>query len=294
MRSNQRVNYAERIDKALALIERAFAAREEVPSLAVVSSAAALSEYHFHRIYRLMTGETIGCTIERVRLGGSLPLLETDGIMAATAQSGYATSQGFARAMRAKANATPSAIAADAGLRSDVRERLRHPGNARPDETGKAPPLAVEIVDFTPVNLVAVRNTGDYAELNIGYDRVFELVIAQLGENAITAIYGVPHHDPASVPPHELVFDCAVETGETPQYANGLCAIEKPGGAALHTVHHGDYDAINEAIDRIYLTAIAEELDLSEDLPLLHYRTPPDALPEAELRSDVYLFLGTS
>ncbi|MEO0463688.1 MAG: GyrI-like domain-containing protein [Pseudomonadota bacterium] len=289
MQPNQLVRYAERIEKALGLIEAA--CREgEAPALADVASAAALSEYHFHRIYRLMTGETVQKTIERVRLGGALPLLASEGIMAATGQSGYSTSQSFARAMKARLGAAPSTLASDASAREAASESLRFPVPA--DKAKTAPALAIEIVDFAPIQLVAVRNVGDYAELNSGYDIIFEQVIDQLGEEGISAIYGIPHHDPAAFLADELVFDCAIEPTQMPGDASGLSVIQTPGGACLHMVHKGDYDGIHEATDRLYETAIIHGISLTDDLPLLHYRTPPEVMPVEELRSDIYLFLA--
>ncbi|MEO1489913.1 MAG: GyrI-like domain-containing protein, partial [Pseudomonadota bacterium] len=197
--------------------------------------------------------------------------------------------QGFARAMRKRVGASPSELAADADRLAAVGESLKRPASS---SASQSPAIAVEIVDFAPIQLVAVRNTGDYAELNIGYNRVFELVIGELGEESIQAIYGIPHHDPATFGASELVFDCAIQPARMPSAHEDLKVIETPGGACLHLVHEGDYDDIHTATDQLYEIAIAHGLALSDDLPLLHYRTPPDALPEADLRSDIYLFLA--
>ncbi|MGB7419391.1 MAG: AraC family transcriptional regulator [Erythrobacter sp.] len=291
MRDHQTVDYAKRIDRALSAIEQACRAGK-APALSEVAEAAALSEYHFHRIFRLMTAETVRQTIERVRLGGSLPVLAKSGIMAATGQSGYATSQSFARAMRRRVGEAPRALAADEGLRVAAGESLRHQTSSADSGDGTAPPLAVEIVNFEPVQLVAVRNIGDYAALNVGYDRVFEIVMEDLGEDSIQAIYGIAHHDPAAFAAEELVFDCAVEPSRRTRDREELRAFETPGGRALHMVHHGDYDCIHAAVDRLYEATVAQGFLLSDALPLLHYRTPPDIMPDDELLSDIYLFLG--
>ena len=66
MRAAQRVNYADRIERAVRLIE----ARGEIgepPSLAELAAAAALSEYHFHRVFRLMTGESAASAVKRYK-----------------------------------------------------------------------------------------------------------------------------------------------------------------------------------------------------------------------------------
>ena len=59
MQAENRARYAERIERAIALLERN-ASAGGTTSIDELASAAALSPYHFHRIFRLMTGETVG------------------------------------------------------------------------------------------------------------------------------------------------------------------------------------------------------------------------------------------
>ena len=111
----------------------------------------------------------MGEAVARVRIGGSLPELATaDGIRAAADRSGYATTQAYARALKALTGATATQLRADAALRESVIETMRHPAFAGENGRGEAPspPLAVEIVTFDPVRLFAWRNVGDYAELD--------------------------------------------------------------------------------------------------------------------------------
>lgn len=88
---HQLAHYDQRIGRAIDLLERRL--RDcEAPSATELAEAAALSLYHFHRIFRLMTGETVNGATTRVRLAGSLPALRQEGIRAGSGQSGYATS----------------------------------------------------------------------------------------------------------------------------------------------------------------------------------------------------------
>jgi AraC family transcriptional regulator len=48
---------------------------DDPPSLAELASAAAVSPFHFHRIWRALTRETVGQTILRLRLEASQQLL---------------------------------------------------------------------------------------------------------------------------------------------------------------------------------------------------------------------------
>lgn len=285
MRARQRLSYAERIERAVAVLERG-AAAGELPDIATLADAAALSPFHFHRVFRLMTGETIGEAVTRVRLGGSLPeLAGLDGIRAAAARSGYATTQSYARAMKAAAGATPSQLRADTLLRERVGDALRSPAGR-----GSAP-LSVEIVAFEPVRLLALRNVGDYAELNRGYQQLFDLLLQQIAPEDVTGLWGIPHDDPRFVPAAECRFDCAVSTSGGGGPRDGIVQIDLPAGPCLRLRVPGDYDRVHGALDELYRVAIAEDLPISAASPVNYYHSDPEEVPEEDLLADIHLML---
>ena len=68
---NQRADYADRIEKVVQHLSRRDPQRED-PQLAELARIANLSDYHFHRIFRLMTGETPIAMVRRLRLAPPL------------------------------------------------------------------------------------------------------------------------------------------------------------------------------------------------------------------------------
>ena len=113
-----------------------------VESLAAV---AHFSPFHFHRIYRALTGETIAQTIQRSRLAQAAHQLK-DGaasVIAIALDAGYDSPQAFARAFRGFTGITPSEFrarqaglsAAGAALRSGAPGT---PGAASPEASNKA------------------------------------------------------------------------------------------------------------------------------------------------------------
>jgi AraC family transcriptional regulator len=72
MKPQSRVRYAEKIDRVLRFLEQGEIDNVDLDSLAGV---AALSPHHFHRIFRLMTGETAAETVQRLKLARSVPVL---------------------------------------------------------------------------------------------------------------------------------------------------------------------------------------------------------------------------
>ncbi|QQN74333.1 AraC family transcriptional regulator [Croceicoccus sp. YJ47] len=175
MQPSQRTRYADRIERAIALLQQELAIGK-VPSLDQLAAAAALSPYHFHRIFRIMTGETVGAAIKRVRLGGSLPLLD-QGISAATGQSGYATSQAYARALRESTSVAPSQLQNDPHHRAKVAASLSRPAIEKDVD---APALEISIISLSPLRLSIIRNVGDYQELNHGFNLLFERLLEHM------------------------------------------------------------------------------------------------------------------
>lgn len=288
MRTSSRLGYAERIERAVALLERN-AAEGETTSLTDLASAAALSPFHFHRVYRVMTGEPIGDLLARVRLGVAIPLLDR-AILDATAQSGYATSQAFARALKNRIGATPSELRDDPDRRQQAEEALMRPFHAQTTP----PPIRIEIASVAPLRLTAIRNVGDYAELNQGFERLMDLVMGQVGPDDIAGLYGVPHDDPRETRPQDCRFDCAVSTTEAFTPEDPLQVIEFPGGSALRLVHCGDYDAIHDVADALYREAVEGDLPITDAPLLIHYLHDPEVAPVEQLVAHVFLRVETS
>lgn len=277
-------DYSGRIARALALIERSVAA-ETPPSLAALAAEAAMSHYHFHRIYRVLTGETPQQTLTRARLGGSLPALQSPGGIAEGAgRSGYASTQSYGRALKGAVGASPSELCADpARFAEAVAALSRPPGDA---------PLAIEIVELEPLTLLARRTVGPYDELNQGYHRLFELALAAIAPEDVTGLYGLPYDDPRACPPAECRFDCAITTAVQVAPHDELRNLAIAGGPALRLTLAGDYDRAHDALDALYALAIAHDLPLADAQPLFHYHHDPEEVAEEELRADLYLLLA--
>lgn len=287
MKPSQRQLYAERIERVVAHVENLDSDAPN-PTLAELAGIAALSEFHFHRVFRLMTGETPGEALRRIRLARALPALAAAGtVTQASGASGYATSQGFARALRRQTGASATEARTDAGMLDSLAARLRAPAT-------DGSPLSVEVVSVEPFRLLAIRNIGDYAELNAGYTRLFDLVLRQMPPEALHGIYGVPYDDPRFTPPEDCRFDCALAVGEAGQPEGELREFHLGGGGGHARLRHlGSYDDLPASIDLLYAAALVElDRPLGDTPAFVHYLDDPEEVAEADLRSDIYLPLG--
>ena len=286
MKPNQRSSYADRIERAITLLQHSLA-DGDAPTIDQLAAAAALSSYHFHRVFHVMTGETVGAAVTRVRLGGSLPLLN-DSIMAATERAGYSTSQAYARALRKQANVTPSLLKNDGDQRNKVAAGLSRPATERSESI---PALEISIESLMPLRLAVLRNIGDYNELNQGFDLLFGQLMEYMSPDNISGLYGIPYDDPREVAAKDCRFDCAVTTLQNMPIGNGVHEILIAGGLALRMSHAGDYDQIHSAIDDIYRTAVLADLPIADGPLLIHYLDDPEDVPVDRLRAYVYLSL---
>lgn len=285
MKHNQRQLYAERIERVIRYLEEA--SGEDDRTVAACAGIAGMSEFHFHRVFRLMTGETIGKTVRRVRLARAIPDLASEHTIAqAAGASGYATPQAFTRAMKQQAGQIPSqAMQAGSGLETLLRS-LRSPDpNGAP-----AASLQIEIVSVDPFRLLAVRNVGDYAELSHSYHRLFGLVLQQMPEHALRGIYGIPYDDPRYTPAAECRFDSALAIGGEGRPTDELDLLTLGGGSFARLRHYGDYDRLPASIDALYAYAITEtDREIGAGPLFVHYLDDPEQIEEARLRSDLYL-----
>ena len=292
MRHNQRMFYAERIERAVKIIEHSVT-RGDAPTLEELADVAAMSPYHFHRIYRIMTGEAVGETVRRIRLARSVSALaERRPIGDAAENSGYATSQAFARAFKAASGSSASEVRDQPALLDAILSDLRKP---RRGAGGASSALDIEVISLEPFRVLAIRNVGDYAELNAGYERLFGLVLEQVEECELQGIYGIPLDDPRFTPASKCRFDCALATGEAGRSAGDLDDRQIAGGDYVRLRRVGNYDDLHEAIDLAYAYAV-DVLDRAvANQPLvLHYLDDPEEIEdEQQLRADILLPLAT-
>ena len=284
-------DYPQRIARAVALIEQALASECELPDLAALAAAAHFSPFHFHRIYRALTGESIGRTTARLRQLRALHLLQehdrpiTDVALAV----GYDTPQAFARAFRQSLGATPSELrAAPQRLAHEIALRAVPPARTQ----GAPSPLRVEVISMEPLRVIALHNTGDYAELDQAYDRLFGWAAERGAVDSIRSLYGIPWHDPRDDAAEHCEFDCALGFERLPDAEpdRGFVLRGIDGGRHARAQHVGPFAGLYGTLDRLLAQWLPTSgLSLRDATIWFHYHDDPAHTPEAELRTDIYL-----
>ncbi|MEM1379956.1 MAG: GyrI-like domain-containing protein [Pseudomonadota bacterium] len=263
------------------------AQKGQTPTLERVAQAAGLSKFHFNRIYRLATGETPQETLTRFKLSLATEQLRDPkaSVTDVAFSAGYGSSQSFAKALKRVLSQSASAIRQDQERLTSAIAELSVPKS----DDGKArAELRVEIAQMTPFKAIMLHTDGSYPNLNENYWALFE---AAGDPSVVSAILGQPYGDIGGDPVDTLRFDCGLKLQEIPdELPEAIEVRELEGGVHLLTRHIGSYDRLPEAIDRLYLAALAhDEIEIPDEPLLFHYLDDPETTEEAQLRTDLYL-----
>jgi len=108
--SNQAMglDYRQRICRAMNFISQNL---DREPSLEEIAQSAHFSAFHFHRIFKVVTGETVFGFMRRLRLEWAANRLlgqPQEDVTSIAMECGFSSSQNFAKAFRAQFNASPT------------------------------------------------------------------------------------------------------------------------------------------------------------------------------------------
>ncbi|MBB4017820.1 AraC family transcriptional regulator [Chelatococcus caeni] len=285
LKSQTRLDYAERIARVATHIAGHL---DGDLSLERLAGIACLSPYHFHRIYRAMTGETAAETARRLRLHRAAHGLvaSQSPIARIAARAGYGSVAAFTRAFAASYGHAPAAYRR--------RGRLL-PGAGRPHEEDgpMTSPWTVTLQPMSALRLAAIRHVGPYMEIGRAFDRLMPWAAARglLGPGAVTV--GVYYDDPGSVAAKDLRSDAGITVG--PEVEDDATVHIVPIAAGTHAVlrHRGPYAELERAYDWLYRAWLpASGHEPADRPPYEIYRNDPREVPAQDLVTDICLPLA--
>jgi AraC family transcriptional regulator len=181
MKSGTEREYRRRIARVVAAIVAEPSAPHTVESL---SAIAHVSPYHFHRIYKSLTGETIAETVQRLRLADAANRLTNnlDTVTDVAANVGYDSAQAFARAFRKFTGVSPGEFRA---RQLDIMESRQVPTDVGETYQRSTSDCAQTIatVELPPVMVLGLRHDGPPS--TIGH--TYRALLRSLGIDAASA-----------------------------------------------------------------------------------------------------------
>ncbi|MEA5125755.1 AraC family transcriptional regulator [Xanthomonas floridensis] len=258
-----------------------------LPDLAELAAIAHQSPYHFHRVYRALTGETVGHTVARLRLSQALHLLgSADASVTAVALAvGYQTPQALARACRSALQASPTVLRSTPALRASKLQQLSAPASASYRTSAR---LQVSVQTLEPFELVVLRKRGAFDDLDRGFGQIVAWAAHAGVVDSLRCLAGLPLSDHRDVPAHAHLFECGVgfDVAVTPAAPLQLRRLE--GGPHAVLRHVGAYAGLEDALDQLLAAWLPDSGYLLRDAPLHYlYLDDPEETPEAILRADI-------
>lgn len=284
MKTSSRAEYLKRLDRVVERLSTTIDRGQTLPSVAELAALANFSEFHFMRIYRALAGESLGTTIQRLRLALAVELLKSTQLTvgAIAERVGYETPQAFAKVFRQCFDAAPS----------DVRERpeaYARDRSRRVEPSKSSPPVVrIEVVELQPFRAAALRNVGDYADLDRAYRALFDWLVDRGALESLEGIWGTPHDDRRDAEPENSVFDCYLATQASLSDEGAMHMTMIAGGRYVMHRHVGRYELLDDVHDALFTHVLANESLTLRDAPILHrYINDPDSTAPEALETEV-------
>jgi AraC family transcriptional regulator len=272
-----RLEYEKRINRVIDHIRGHLA---DDLTLAQLASVAAFSPFHFHRIFHVVTGETLFAFVQRLRLErAALALIHHHGesVLSIALDCGFSSAATFARAFKARFGMSATAWRAGG---ADKWSKRSKPNRKRGKASTAAPrhrgPVTVK--DLPSYRVAYMRHVGPYGAG--GIPELWKRLNAWIarhdldGPDRITV--GIAHDDPLVTPPERCRYDACVVVPPTFAADRLVNFTDVPGGKYAVTVFTGTPHEIGAAWNAFYRDWLPGSGYEPDDRPCLEiYRGSP-------------------
>lgn len=259
LRDASRDEYERRIHRVVAYIDEHL---DEPLDLDTLATVAHFSAFHFHRLFRAWTGETLGDYLRRRRIEtGALRLVTQprSTVLAIALAVGFASGEAFARAFKLRFGTTPSAWREERNSGQADRSRDQAGSGIGFDHGAPAPPRIedttmsqnVSLIDMPATAIAYHRHTGAYGEPVARF--WMERVAPWMAENDLFGRerYGISHDDPTITEPAKCRYDAGVVAEAKEVLSGRPQRTVLAGGRYACTRFEGTVDEIDAAWQRL-------------------------------------------
>jgi transcriptional regulator, araC-type len=273
-------DYTQRINKVVAYINDHL---DESLDLKTLAEVAALSEFHFHRVFKALKGESIGAHISRLRIEAAARLLRYSALSIEDIafNIGYETPAALSKAFKNQYGITPTKYRTNKDIYIMKKEIIN------PDLALKAP----KIMELEPKNLIYVALTGEYGTLDYGkaYEQLWAVVKSQKlftkGIESICVSYDDPKITEASLQRSEVSLAI-----HKPAHPEGEVSCKTlAGGKYAVFFYQGSYSHLSAVYDAAMRWVIDSEYEIREEPTFEKYLNDSRRTPEEKLKTEVYI-----
>jgi AraC family transcriptional regulator len=252
-------------------------------SLDALADVAAMSRFHWHRVFRAMTGETLADAIRRIRLlrAANALVLENAPIQQIAERFGYPNLASFSRAFSVAHGTSPGAF----------RQRGTQIANELLANPGVSQMYPVTVQDLPPARAAGIFHQGSYSALSGAFQQLGGLIAARSLFPHIRGMIGVYHDAPGSKPDAEMSSHAAVIAAESfPNDIPGLDYFDLAGGKYAVMEHRGPPATLASAYDWLYGKWLPQSGEEPRDAPPIDiYLTDPRTTAPDDNRTNVLL-----
>lgn len=247
------------INRVVAYIEAHLDDGLDVETLAGV---AGYSPFHFSRLFKAATGESLGGMIKRLRLerGAKQLYNASQSITEIGMESGYRTPSSFTKAFKQRFDYAPN----------DFRAQLRREFEVFYSRLRQPPSLVVRKAQ----RLLCCRATGDYMTSAIDAWQCLYKAAVPIAEDA--TYFGLCYDIPGITEQDKIRYEAAVSVdAESRTRHDRLFFRTLPGGTYATLTYQGDHDDLYEIWPQFYGWIQAQQLTLADFAPIEHYHDDP-------------------
>ena len=273
-------DYIQRINKVVAYINNHL---DETLDLKTLANEAALSDFHFHRIFKALKGEAIGGYITRLRLEATARLLRYTAltIEEIAFNIGYETPASLSKAFKKQYGISPTEYRTNKDTYIMKKEIIN------PNLALKTP----KIVTLEPKNLIYVALTGAYGSLDYGkaYEQLWAVIKAQKlftkGIESICISYDDPKITEGSLQRSDVCL--AIHKPATPQEEVSCKTLA--GGKYAVFFYQGSYENLSQVYDTAVRWVIDHQYTLREEPFFEKYLNDARRTPKEKLKTEIYI-----
>ena len=278
--------YRERINKVIKAIIKNPGDDWTTQSLA---GLAWVSAFHFHRIFRAMTGETMFAFLQRRRLLRAIELINEGGftLTEIALECGFDSGSSLSRAFRKHLHCSPSEY------RRNHLPPLLPP--SRPHLSGMEK-MPVEIRETPARNAIIVERRGLVDQnFNQAAVEAFRVLVSEIkrvnGWHAIRDCIGMCPDEASLVPDADARYQAGFfYDGELPEMSDEVQRVTVPSGRWAVYTHQGSYETLWQSWNRLYRDWLpASAYILRDAAPFEIYLNDKKKIPPEKLRTEIWI-----
>lgn len=274
------VSYQDKLNHVLTYIYENI---DEDLSLDTLADIACMSRYHWHRVFRAMTGETLAAVVRRMRLNIAANTLihEETPVRAIAEQVGYKNLASFSRAFKITHGVSPGEFRKQGAKITSFLNQNERVESMYP----------VQVMELKGFRAAGVSHVGPYRQIGRVFKDLGGILMANSLMPHVDLLFVIYHDPPESKPGAELRSHVGVSIqDEFPDNFGGLDYFDVAGGTYAVLEHKGPYANLKAAYDWFYGKWLPETgLEPKDEPPLEVYINDPKTTPSADLRTEIRL-----